>query len=102
MPQTNIIYNGTFSVQITPPGASWSVADGWTGTDLESNNAASVYLTGGSGSNIVAEMDGEAGAITVMQQTIHIDHAMTTELTLDAALRGGGSVPGNGTAGVDG
>ena len=76
MPTTNLIVNGTFD----------SGAANWTGTDIEANNAESAYLGNGS-SNRVAEMDGNSGQTTVMEQTFTVDGPITTDLTLDSVLR---------------
>ncbi|MGJ8546640.1 MAG: Hint domain-containing protein [Sulfitobacter sp.] len=76
MPETNLIVNGTFDDGST----------GWSGTDLETNYTEDAYLKNGS-SNRVAEMDGRAGRITVMEQSFEVNSPWQTELTLDAALR---------------
>ncbi|MEL6640092.1 MAG: Hint domain-containing protein [Pseudomonadota bacterium] len=75
MPQEELIQNGDFE-------------DGkanWSGTDVEVNREHR-YIDGDS-SNRVAEVDGNKSQITVMEQTITVDSATTTALTLDAALR---------------
>lgn len=76
MPKTDIIQNGSFDA-----GSA-----GWSGTDLETSYTEQAYLGNGSG-NHVAEIDGQSGQTTVMQQTITIATAQTTELTFDTALR---------------
>jgi hypothetical protein len=76
MPTTNLIVNGTFD----------SGAANWTGTDIEATNTESAYLGNGS-SNRVAEMDGNSGQTTVMEQTFTVDGPITTDLTLDSVLR---------------
>jgi len=76
MTQTNIIQNGSFDQGNT----------GWTGTDLETNYSENAYLGDGS-TNHVAEMDCHSGQTTVMEQTITLDHGLTTNLTFRTALR---------------
>lgn len=87
MTQTNIIVNGTFDL-----GSA-----GWSGTDLETTYPESAYLSNGSG-NRVAEMDGESGQITVMQQTVSIENPLDTALTFQSALR----TASNRNAGAEG
>lgn len=82
---TPTITNGDFSAGPT----------GWTGTDMELNGE-SLYVTGGSPSDIVAEMDGLAGTTTVMQQSFTVAMPGTGQLALDAVLRSGGGFPGDG------
>jgi len=76
MVKTNIIQNGSFDQGNT----------GWTGTDLETNYRENAYLGDGS-TNHVAEIDGHSGQTTVMEQTITLDHGLTTNLTFRTALR---------------
>ena len=82
---TPTIINGDFSAGTT----------GWTGTDLELNGEGA-YITGGSPSNLVVEMDGLAGVTTVMQQGFAVDTPGTAQLAVDAALRSVGAVAGDG------
>ncbi|MFV1497209.1 Hint domain-containing protein [Phaeobacter sp. JH20_02] len=72
----NLIINGTFD----------SGSANWSGTDLEASNTESAYLGNGS-SNRVAEMDGQSGQTTVMEQSFTVTAPIQTTLTLDAALR---------------
>ena len=76
MAQENIIVNGTFD----------EGSKGWSGTDLETNYTENAYLHNGSKNN-VAELDGTKSAVTVMEQTVKIDHALDTTLTFRTALR---------------
>lgn len=87
MPTTNLIVNGTFD----------SGAANWSGTDIEASNTEGAYLGNGS-SNRVAEMDGNAGPTTVMEQTFTVDGPITTNLTLESVLR----TAANSDEGVDG
>ncbi|GLS87450.1 hypothetical protein GCM10010873_24240 [Cypionkella aquatica] len=87
MAQTDVIQNGSFDA-----GSA-----GWTGTDLETTYAESAYLGNGS-VNRVAEMDGQTGQTTVMEQVFQIAHAQTATLTFDTALR----TDSLGNAGVEG
>ncbi|WP_370230802.1 Hint domain-containing protein [Cognatishimia sp.] len=73
---TNLIVNGTFD----------QGDKGWSGTDLETNHTENAYLGNGS-ANRVAEMDGQRGQTTVMEQSFDVPNPTATELTLDAALR---------------
>ena len=73
---TNLIINGTFDQGNT----------GWSGNDLETWAPERAYLGGGS-DNRVAEMDGNRGQTTVMEQTFTVDDPLATELTIDAAMR---------------
>ncbi|MBI1172020.1 hypothetical protein GC209_11520 [bacterium] len=82
---TTYITNGTFSAG----GA------GWSGTDLETNYTEGAYLGNGSTNN-VAEMDGNSGATTVMQQSFVVEGAQTAQLTLRSVVRT------QATVGVDG
>lgn len=77
MPVTNLIINGTFS----------SGAANWTANDIEAGNAESAYLTGGSSTNRVLEIDAGAGLISVIEQNFTVTTPITTELSLDVALR---------------
>lgn len=76
MPPINIILNGTFD------GGSAN----WSGTDIETIFTENAYLGNGS-SNRVSEIDGNRGATTVLEQTFTVDDTITTNLTLDVALR---------------
>lgn len=87
MPPTELIVNGTFDA-----GAA-----NWSGNDIEDTNLESSYLGNGS-SNIVAEMDGQSGQTTVMEQTFNVTNPTATELTFDSALR----TESNGQAGFEG
>lgn len=78
---TNLIVNGTFDAD--PGDADY----GWSGTDLETDNDEDTYQSNGNTENSVAEMNGSKNATTVMEQTFTVDNALTTELTLDAAMR---------------
>lgn len=78
MPSNEIIVNGNFSQGNL----------GWTGTDLETNYTENAYLGNGSTNN-VAEMDGNRGQITVMEQTITVASGLTTSFTFRTALRTG-------------
>ncbi len=93
MPITNVIINGSFDIDEGDAGFAW------TGNDLETENSEGTYVSGGDASDSVAEMDGNAGQITVMEQTFTVDDPTTTVLTMEAALRdssGGSSNPGDG------
>ncbi|NBZ89750.1 Hint domain-containing protein [Stagnihabitans tardus] len=81
------ITNGTFTSALT----------GWTGTDMEVN-PESAYFTGGSTTNNVIEMDGNAGQTTVMEQSFSVAGTQPADLTFRAATR----ASGGGTVGVDG
>jgi Ca2+-binding RTX toxin-like protein len=83
---TTYITNGTFT-----GGGS-----GWTGTDLEFNPETS-YGTGGPATNGVAELDGNAGQITQMNQSFTVDGAVSAELTFRGVVRADG-----GDVGTDG
>lgn len=76
MAQTNIILNGDFNAGSL----------NWTGTDIEANHTEGAYLGNGS-SNRVAELDGNSGQTTVMEQEVSIANAMSTTLTFNMALR---------------
>lgn len=76
MTRTNVIINGTFDNK----GA------GWSGTDIEANHRESAYLGNGS-KNRVSEIDGNKNQTTVMQQTFTVSNPLSSELTLDVALR---------------
>lgn len=69
----------------------------WTGTDLETNYSEDAYLQDGS-NNRVAEMDGQSGQTTVMEQSFNVANPTTTQLTFDSALRNAS----NGNAGSEG
>lgn len=84
---TNLIINGTFD----------QGNEGWSGTDLETNHRESAYLGNGS-NNRVAEMDGNRGQTTVMEQSFEVPNPTATELTLDAALRNA-ALPDRGSDG---
>jgi hypothetical protein len=73
---TNVIINGTFDQGST----------GWSGNDLETSHTEGAYL-GNNSSNRVAEMDGQRGQTTVMEQSFNVPNAQASELTLDTALR---------------
>ena len=94
-PLTEEIVNGDF--QSAPPGwngtASWLIVSGapgtlpgWTGSDIEWGRE-SVYLPGGDASNWVIEMDGNSGAITVIEQSFSVEGAVNAVLSFDMALR---------------
>lgn len=87
MAPTNIILNGDFS----------SGAANWSGTDIEASYGESAYI-GTNPGNTVAEMDGQSGQTTVMEQSFSINNAMSTTLTFDTALR----TASNGNAGSEG
>ncbi|MBQ4806367.1 Hint domain-containing protein [Phaeobacter sp. HS012] len=72
----DLIINGTFD----------SGSANWGGTDLETSYTENAYLGNGS-SNRVAEMDGQSGQTTVMEQSFTVNNPIQTTLTLDAALR---------------
>lgn len=76
MPKTDAIVNGNFNQGNT----------GWSGNDLETSYLETAYLYNGS-TNRVAEMDGRGGQTTTMEQTFTVGASLTTELTLDSALR---------------
>ena len=77
MPLANdLIVNGTFNA-----GSA-----GWSGTDLETTYPENAYLGNGS-TNRVAEIDGFANQITVMQQTVAVQAPQSTVLTFRSALR---------------
>ncbi|WP_293573197.1 Hint domain-containing protein [Phaeobacter sp.] len=83
----NLILNGTFN-----SGSAF-----WTGTDIEASYREGAYLGNGS-SNRVSEIDGNGSATTVMQQTFTVTDPVSTEVTLDVALRNAAL----GQAGIDG
>lgn len=87
MSQVNLIVNGSFDAG----------SKGWSGTDLETSFTEDAYLHNKS-TNHVAEMDGNKGPVTVMQQTVKIDHAIDTQLNFRTALRS----ESLGNAGKDG
>lgn len=67
----------------------------WTGTDLEFNPESAYFGSGGS-SNVVAEIDGNAGQTTVMNQNFTVSEALSAQLTFRGILRS------QGTVGLDG
>lgn len=73
---TNVIINGTFN----------NGNAGWSGTDIETNHPENAYLANGS-TNRVAELDGNSGQTTVMEQTFAVTNPLVTSLTLDTVLR---------------
>lgn len=75
----DVIVNGTLDV------APNQIGFGWSGNDIEIN-AFRVY-NDGSSTNRVAELDGRAGQITVLRQTVQITNAQTATLTFDSAIR---------------
>jgi Ca2+-binding RTX toxin-like protein len=81
---TTYISNGDFASSIA----------GWNGTDLEVN-PESAYLPGAS-SNLTAEIDGNAGQTTVMQQSFVVDGASTAQLTFRGIVRNDGTVGPDG------
>lgn len=87
MAKTEVIQNGGFT-----QGAA-----GWSGNDIEASYPEDAYLGNGS-SNVVAETDGNSGQTTVMEQSFTVDHALSTTLTFDTALR----TSALGNAGVEG
>lgn len=87
MTQTNIIVNGSFDLGNA----------GWTGSDLETSYREGAYLGNGS-TNRVAELDGQSGQTTVMQQTVTIEKPIDTTLTFQSALRNASA----GNAGKEG
>lgn len=87
MAQQNVIQNGSFDQGAT----------GWSGTDIEATYPESAYL-GNSSANLVAEMDGNAGQVTVMEQSFTVNHPLSTDLTFDTALR----TSATGNAGSEG
>lgn len=76
MAYSNVIVNGSFTLG----------DEGWSGTDIETSYPENAYLGNGS-SNAVAELDGHRDAATVMEQTIKVSDAHTTQLTFRTALR---------------
>lgn len=89
MALTNLIVNGTFT-----DSTNTSAAD-WTGTDIETR-ASSVYVSGTSSTNRVAELNGGTSAVTVMEQTFTVDDAGTAEFNVDYALRDTGTLGDDG------
>ena len=85
--QSNIILNGTFT----------NTSANWSGTDIETTYTESAYLGNGS-SNRVAEIDGQSGQTTVMQQSFVVGSSHATTLTFNTALR----TASNGNAGIEG
>ncbi|OYX26304.1 MAG: hypothetical protein B7Z10_03685 [Rhodobacterales bacterium 32-66-7] len=83
----NFIVNGGFT------GLSGSNGGGnWTGTDLEFNPETAYFTGGGGTSNTVAEIDGNAGQITVMNQSFSVGEASSAQLTFRGILRTQGQV----------
>lgn len=76
MPAVNIILNGSFDAGDTF----------WNGIDLETMFPEDAYLYNGS-TNAVAEMDGNLGATTAMEQVFKIENPQSTVLTFRSALR---------------
>lgn len=98
MAMTNIIINGDFENHF----------DNWTGGGNNDNEIGShdpldpptwtedTYLNNGNTGNTVAEMDGNAGQTTVLEQSFVInDGPFTTSIDFEAALRVG-ATPGDG------
>ncbi len=83
---TTYITNGTFT----------GGGEGWTGTDLEFNPESSYGINGPS-TNGVAEIDGNTGPTTVMNQSFAVDGAVSAQVTFRGVVRGDG-----GTVGTDG
>jgi hypothetical protein len=93
---TELFVNGDF--EDAPPGwngtASWIIVsgapgsmNGWTGSDIEWGQE-SLYITGGSTTNRVIEMDGNGGAaITRIQQSFTVGGKVNATLSFDMALR---------------
>lgn len=77
MPRRNAILNGGFDL--------WDTH--WSGVDLEIYSTEGNYFGNGS-QNRVAEMDGYAGAVTVMQQSFSVSGPAAKALT----FRLGGAV----------
>lgn len=87
MAQTNVIVNGTFDA-----GSA-----NWSGTDIETNFPEGAYLGNGS-TNAVSEIDGNAGPVTVMEQSFTLTDPHVAELKFDVALRNA-SLPNAGSEG---
>ncbi len=96
LPPTDLFVNGDFEDALpgsngAPPwivvsGAPGSFA-GWTGSDIEWGRE-SLYVSGGSTTNRVIEMDGNGGsAITRIQQSFTVDGNVNGTLSFDMALR---------------
>lgn len=78
---TNVIINGSFDVN---PGGS---GFGWSGNDLETTYNEDTYLGNGNTGNSVAEMNGNANQVTVMEQSFVIADPLVANLEFDVALR---------------
>ncbi len=89
----NLIINGDFENQFA----------NWTGGANNDNEIGSfeggtphwtenTYLGNGNTGNTVAEMDGNAGQTTVLEQTFTVGGALSTDITFDAALRSNADV----------
>lgn len=95
-PLTELFINGDFedSPAAWNGSASWIIVsgapdsmNGWTGSDIEWGQE-SLYVTGGSTTNRVIEMDGNGGsAVTTIQQNFTVGGAVNAELSFDMALR---------------
>ena len=87
-PPTNLIINGDFENQFS----NWT---GGANTDNEigsfeggtPNWTEDTYLGNGNTGNTVAEMDGNSGQTTILEQSFSVGGALTTDITFDAALR---------------
>lgn len=96
-PPTELLVNGDFEDDL--PGSTstkpWTIVSGapgsfsgWTGSDIEWGRE-SLYVSGGSTTNRVIEMDGNGGsAITRIEQSFTVDGNVTGTLSFDMALRG--------------
>ncbi len=85
----DLIYGGPNSgigVTYITNGGFTNGATGWSGTNLEIGNTEGVYLGNGS-TNVVSEMDGDAGQTTVMQQSFTVAGAQTANVTLRSVMR---------------
>ena len=82
--RTPTLVNGDFSAGFT----------GWSGTDLETNTEGA-YLGNGS-TNPVAEMDGNAGQTTVLEQAFTVAEPGVARLNFDAVTRTSGTVGTDG------
>jgi hypothetical protein len=87
LPLTNIILNGGFDA-----GSA-----NWSGTDIETNFPEDAYLGNGS-QNAVAELDGNGGQTTVLEQSFVVNGAETTALNFRTTLRNASA----GNEGVEG
>ena len=88
MPPSNLIVNGDFENQFS----------NWTGGANNDNEIGSfeggtphwtedTYLGNGNTDNTVAELDGNTGQTTVLEQSFSVGGALSTDITFDAALR---------------